>query len=497
MFVQRMDQPPTGSAALAKGDVQIVPARRIGCFLLGMTVDELLRVLGDPDIVVAGTRTYTRQDAPPCCTFRYPRARLAFCLDAGRVAEISTADERFVLAGGIAVGGSREAALEALGPGQTDEAAPKPLLRYPGLLLELDDTGAFVRSIVIRRSAPGAPLIEARHSPSRRPSPSPPASPRLLNPLADGHGTRVILHRRDDEALRQGIERLDTLPLPGGSHGLDHALRVGALCLAFHSQLEPDSEDGWRYFLMGYLHDVGRSDDSRDARHAPASAARIAELDLALGAPLLAAIAAHDQPRPPRTPQEVCLFDADRLDLVRLGRTLDARMFSAHRASSLEALSQLQRVFVRNRWCCFIPCLLRGARALELWLQLDRHLGALDSPLVFHGSARPGLTTIEPRRRTFPLDGAFLYATKDFYEAYHIAAERTQREVSVYALERAPLEQTIYSVRNVEYVSSRPLPVVREVRCVVEPGLSPFGRYLAALDGDLAGWGGASRRRGP
>jgi hypothetical protein len=459
------------------GEVRIVPMERLGPFRLGMTIDELVHVLGEPASVIAGLRTYTRQDAPPRCTYRYPRARLAFCLDVGRVAEISTWDERFVAAGSVSVGTPREAVLAALGPCSTEEGPPKPVMRYPGLLLELDPATVAVRCIVVRRVAALVPEAKAERS----------VPPRLLNAVVDEHDVRVVLRHREHAEHRQLIERLDALALPGGSHGSDHAFRVGALCLAFHSWLEPASDDGWRYFLMGYLHDIGRTDDSRDARHARASAERIADLGLPLPAPFLEAIAAHDQARPPRTPQEVCLFDADRLDLVRLGRRLDARMFSPHRASSLEGLSQLQRAFVRNRWCCFVPCLLRGTPALDLWLHLDRHLRQLDSRIVFHGSPRPGLTTIDPRRRSFPLDGAFLYATKDFYEAYFIAAERDQREVSVYALERERFDQTIYSIRNVEYVSSRALPSLREVRCAVDPGRSPFDRYVAAIEADLAG----------
>jgi hypothetical protein len=312
-------------------------------------------------------------------------------------------------------------------------------------------------------------------------------NPRFV--FRNGVARREILRWQESPRMRELIERLNMIELPHGSHGVEHAFRVGAMCMAFHSQLEPLSSEALSYFLMGYLHDVGRLDVAGHADHGPASVERIRRLGFPLAAPFLEAIAAHAQERPPLTPQEACLFDADRLDLVRLGREPDARLLSPQLAAPLGRFVMLARAFVLTRHCCFVPCQMQSRAALEVWLQLDRHLRHLDGGVVFHGSTAHGLPTLVGTERTWPLEGRLLYATRDFLEAYYVGVEACAGRdglVSVYVLDAGEFDRTLFTVRAVEHAAPAPVTPIFEVRCPADGRPSAFESYFAAIEPDSA-----------
>ncbi len=347
------------------------------------------------------------------------------------------------------------------------------------------------------------------------PAPAPSAVPvyrlhidnKLVEPEADGSAPRRrILRAADGPDLRALVEALNAITHLPGVHGIEHAFRVGAMCMAFHSQLRPDSDDALSYFLMGFLHDCGRTHDGPDPLYGRAAGERMTRLGLPLPAAFLSAIAAHPEPRPPTTLEEVCLFDADRLDLVRFGRKIDPRLVSDHLGPVLEPFVALQRAFVANRHCCWVPCQLRSRAALEVYLQLDQHLEHLQSAVRYHGSVAPGLPALLGASRAFPIAGELLYATKDFYEAYAIAADRRLRqgpapgpdeEVSVYSLDPGGFDESIYTYRGIEYVSSRELVPLGEARCPIWPELGMFDAYRLAVERDLGGTAARPPPHGP
>lgn len=117
-------------------------------------------------------------------------------------------------------------------------------------------------------------------------------------------------------------------------HGSAHWLRVADAALALARETPGADPDVAR--LFGLLHDHRRLNDGRDPQHGPRAAASIlriretllADLGDAQFALLQAAIRGHNgTPRSDDPTIGVC-WDADRLDLPRVGITPDPRFFS-------------------------------------------------------------------------------------------------------------------------------------------------------------------------
>ncbi len=100
----------------------------------GTTVEELVRVLGEPEQYVWGNQVYTKTNQPDPCIFQYPKGVSAM-VNGGQVAELRS--ERpgpgFTWRGKLRLGSSLEEVLQVLGP-PTETVVGKPLGFAPGVL---------------------------------------------------------------------------------------------------------------------------------------------------------------------------------------------------------------------------------------------------------------------------------------------------------------------------------------------------------------------------
>lgn len=141
-------------------------------------------------------------------------------------------------------------------------------------------------------------------------------------------------------ALAEGVLRRFRLDA-AGLHGAAHWLRVRANGLLLAARTP--GADAVVVELFALFHDSERRDEGRDPGHGERAAALVrrlaAEGGLALSAErldlLAAACAGHEHPQVSADPTIGCCWDADRLDLARLGRRPIARLLST--AAALEA----------------------------------------------------------------------------------------------------------------------------------------------------------------
>lgn len=130
-------------------------------------------------------------------------------------------------------------------------------------------------------------------------------------------------------------------PFAAGSylHGERHWCSVGAVGARLIGASEP--ADPLVVFLFALLHDSQRVNDERDPDHGP-RAARLAEELRGVGAlppmsaaqfeTLVRALEGHTGGRPVNDPTVGVCWDADRLNLPRVGKTVDASWISTHSA---------------------------------------------------------------------------------------------------------------------------------------------------------------------
>jgi len=135
-----------------------------------------------------------------------------------------------------------------------------------------------------------------------------------------------------------------------GIHGDGHWRRVGeaGLFLAEHEGVSAHV-----VLLFAMLHDCRRENDGHDPGHGPRAAAlaeQIGHEPLGLSADELATLAHamrdHDRGRVTRDPLVGACWDADRLDLGRVGITPDPRLLSTGTAAGagvIEAFSDFRR----------------------------------------------------------------------------------------------------------------------------------------------------------
>ena len=115
-------------------------------------------------------------------------------------------------------------------------------------------------------------------------------------------------------------------------HGPEHWSRVAANGLALAT--ETTGADKHVVFLFALLHDSMRENDTYDPEHGPRAADLALELFTLLKIDhhqfqaLTRALAEHDRGQVSDDPTIGCCWDADRLDLTRIGTMPDPRFFS-------------------------------------------------------------------------------------------------------------------------------------------------------------------------
>lgn len=130
----------------------------------------------------------------------------------------------------------------------------------------------------------------------------------------------------------------EVLPLPDSQiHGYEHARRVG---LFAEMLARTYGADPLFAVVAAYCHDCGRLNDGEDPEHGKRSWQRCADSvsRLFTGAPLdqlRVAIEEHPLGMTSDVPLIAALWDADRVDLMRLGYKLESRFFSDSRAMKL------------------------------------------------------------------------------------------------------------------------------------------------------------------
>ncbi len=141
------------------------------------------------------------------------------------------------------------------------------------------------------------------------------------------------------EIARQAEELLAPFCTCGGLvlHGVSHLRRVAILSGRLANAVGEDVESA---VVMGFLHDCARRNDKNDIEHARDSevlARGLVErfyphLDVDR---ICEAIAGHADGEVTSDPFTGCLWDADRMELKRIGRTIDLDLLSTKVAKRL------------------------------------------------------------------------------------------------------------------------------------------------------------------
>ncbi|HBG14571.1 MAG TPA: hypothetical protein DDW96_04515 [Synergistaceae bacterium] len=120
-------------------------------------------------------------------------------------------------------------------------------------------------------------------------------------------------------------------------HGIPHLRRVAILSGRLSKAVGEDVESA---VVMGFLHDSARKNDGNDIEHAHDSAILARELIERFFPHLdvdriCDAIEGHADGEVTKDPLTACLWDADRLELKRIGRTIDTELLSTKVAKRL------------------------------------------------------------------------------------------------------------------------------------------------------------------
>ncbi len=156
--------------------------------------------------------------------------------------------------------------------------------------------------------------------------------------------------------ILQFAKRVETLLAPfctcGGLalHGISHLRRVAILSGRLANAVGEVVEAA---VVMGFLHDCARKNDGNDLEHAHDSAVLARELTERFYPHLdvdriCDAIEGHAGGEVTTDPLSACLWDADRLELKRIGRTIDLDLLSTKVAKRLARRRQ-QELKVREK----------------------------------------------------------------------------------------------------------------------------------------------------
>jgi len=133
-------------------------------------------------------------------------------------------------------------------------------------------------------------------------------------------------------------------------HGFPHLERVAILSGRLADALGEDVESA---VVMGFLHDSARRDDRGGPGHAHDSAVLARRLlgrfypDMDADR-ICDAIERHADGETTADPLTACLWDADRLELKRLGRTIDTDLLSTEAAKRLARIRSLKPAGTAN-----------------------------------------------------------------------------------------------------------------------------------------------------
>ncbi len=166
---------------------------------------------------------------------------------------------------------------------------------------------------------------------------------------------KPLLNRRERTVIELAWEWSTSQTQVGAKsiHGPVHWRRVARLGLRM-ARLE--GADALVVALFAGCHDVARVHDGKDMKHGPRAAARVqAELAPRLGLEprqldaLVLAIQGHTEGRVTADPTVGCCWDADRLDLVRIGFTVNPALLSTAAARTHEMQDAAARLWARDK----------------------------------------------------------------------------------------------------------------------------------------------------
>lgn len=173
--------------------------------------------------------------------------------------------------------------------------------------------------------------------------------------MAVNSGPTPLLSVRDREIIRRTWEwsiATTTAP-PDSIHGPPHWRRVSRLGLRV-ARLE--GADMLVVALFAACHDVARTHDGRDLEHGPMAAQWVGRdltsqltLDERRLETLLEAITRHTDGEVSDDPTIGACWDADRLDLVRIGFPMNPAMLSTAAARSSSLQRSAARLWARDR----------------------------------------------------------------------------------------------------------------------------------------------------
>lgn len=481
-ILERMDENQHETSS--RPDIR--PGEGVADFPLGLPRQVVTTRLGQPDRIFLGDKTYSPEQAPMGAYHVYFEPKLRFRFDEDGVVEIGVLDPAFRLANSLGVNSPGDQVLQTLGmPESRRQYALKESYSFSRLGLEvvLDQQGRVVCMVVFRpreatdraddsaaSSKPNAPGNRARRPPyrcfvqNRFSRGSPPEA---------GDDIEVICYEENTH-FRELTDLLNSLVFEDHGHGLAHAHRVASWCMAFYTQLEPDGKDALDFYLMGFLHDLGRTSGEKDPAPGERSVETIHALGLDLPVGHLEAIRTHTQKHQADTLAEQCLFDADRLDSCRFNMAPNRSRLSPSLIATIDEHTLLARLFFQNRHCCLVPPNIHHRHAVKWLIYLHRHLDFLRPERLYYGSLSAGLELLQS-----PL-GKGLVASPDPGEALHTmlkGRDQHQPEISIYELAPTNVREIEVKRLGIEFLLDEKQRPRREYRYRCAPDLGPIEQY--------------------
>ena len=180
-----------------------------------------------------------------------------------------------------------------------------------------------------------------------------------------------------------------------------------------------------------------------------------------------------------QTLQENVLFDADRLDRVRLNKLIKKKYFSEYAQEDFNGLLDVANKFLINKFFSKMSVLMNHSKAINFFMFLCENLEFLQTDVVYHGSPFQNLTNLEPSVRyendesnNFVKDAKLLFFTKDWYWVIHrsltrsmeIFPDKNVHNFSVYSIKKENSQNLICSDGRIEYVRIDPISDFDEIK---------------------------------
>jgi subtilisin family serine protease len=141
----------------------IVPGESIGDYTLGMSKDDVLKKLGEPQKIHLGGEDYTLDNLPKRYYMFYDD--ISFYLDEDVVTGIATHHSRYKFANGLGVGDSRDRIIQTFGSNfelEEHESMDALIYEAKGLRFEIDKKSRTVEEIGVSRSLSIEPFDDVR-----------------------------------------------------------------------------------------------------------------------------------------------------------------------------------------------------------------------------------------------------------------------------------------------------------------------------------------------